>query len=116
MKTHRAKRTRGKAVLNTVAESIGSALGTLAAKAHAAKRALTHSSAVHSVERKTKKLMANGKNAARKTRHNLAAKLNRSKLAKATRNRLLHGISSAERAGRRASAKVRAARRARMRP
>jgi len=50
MKARNRRRTNNGALLNTVAESIGAALGTIAAKADAAQKALTHSGVVRGVE------------------------------------------------------------------
>jgi hypothetical protein len=72
MRARRNKRTNDGALLADVAESIGTALGSIAAKASAAHKALTGSIAVHR------------KGAVRKTR-NAAENLKRSKLARAKR-------------------------------
>jgi hypothetical protein len=88
---------KGGALLSNVAESIGAALGTIAAKANAAQKALTESSSFHSVEREAKKLVRKGKRSARKNGNSVARKLRKSKLAKAGRR----SASSAKRAVRR---------------
>jgi hypothetical protein len=88
MKARNGKNTKSEPLLNTVAESIGAALGTIAAKADAAQKALTHSNVVRSAEREVKKLARKTKRAARKTVRRstrAVAKVKRSKVAKAGR-------------------------------
>jgi hypothetical protein len=90
MRARNRKRTNDGALLNSVAESIGAALGTIAAKANAAQKALTHSSVVRGIEREAKKFAQKGKSSARKTTRRAgaaAARLKRSKVAKAGRRR-----------------------------
>ena len=104
MKKRNGKHTKGAPLLNTVAESIGAALGTIAAKADAAQKALTHSSVVRGVEKGTKKLVGKGKKAARKTTRRAAAaatKLKRRKAAKAVRRSLRRAAATVRRAARR---------------
>jgi hypothetical protein len=101
MKTRTQKHNKDGALLSSVAESIGAALGTIAAKANAAQRALTHSSAVHTVEREAKKFVPKGKRSARKSGNAVTAKLRRSKLAKAGRRSVRRAASSVKRATRR---------------
>lgn len=101
MKARNGKRTKNGALLKSVAESIGSALGTIAAKANAAQRVLTHSSAVHIVEREAKKLGRKSKRTAGKATNRAAATLKRSKAVKATRRGLPRITSSVKRAARR---------------
>jgi hypothetical protein len=114
MKARTGKRTKDEALLINVAESIGSTLGTIAAKADAAQKALTRSSAAHIVEREGKKLMRKTKGVARKTKNAAARNLKRSKLASTGRG-LRRATSSARRAARRGTATARAARRPRAR-
>ena len=114
MKARTGKRTKDEAVLISVAESIGSTLGTIAAKADAAQKALTRSSAAHIVERKGKKLLRNSKGVARKTKNVAARNLKISRLARATGRGLRRATSSARRAARRSTA-ARAPRRPRAR-
>jgi hypothetical protein len=90
MRARNRKRTNDGALLNSVAESIGAALGTIAAKANAAQKALTHSGVVRGIEREAKKFAQKGKSSARKTTRRAAAaaaRLKRSKVAKAGRRR-----------------------------
>jgi hypothetical protein len=100
MKAHARKHTKDTALLTTVAESIGSALGTIAAKANAAQKVISRSSAVHVVEREGKRLARKSKAVARKT-SKAAANLKRSKAAKAARRGLRRASSSIKRAARR---------------
>jgi len=101
MKTGTRKYSKDGALLSNVAESIGAALGTIAAKANAAHKALTQSSVVHSVEREGKKFARKGKRFARKSGNAVAAKSRRSKLAKAGRRGVRRAASSVKRAARR---------------
>jgi hypothetical protein len=98
MKKRNGRGTKNGALLNSVAESIGSALGTLAAKADAAQKALTHSSVVRGVEREAKKVARKRKSTARRVKNRAARTLKRSKAAKATRRELRRAASSAKRA------------------
>jgi hypothetical protein len=98
MKKNNGRHTKNGALLNSVAESIGSALGTIAAKADAAQKALTHSSVVRGVEREAKKVVRKGKRTARKVKNRAAGTLKRSKAAKATRREMRHAASSVKRA------------------
>jgi hypothetical protein len=100
MKAHARKHTKDTALLTSVAESIGSALGTIAAKANAAQKVISRSSAAHVVEREGKRLARRTKTVARKTRK-AAANLKKSKAAKAARRGLRRASSSIKRAARR---------------
>jgi len=100
MKAHARRHTKDTALLTTVAESIGSALGTIAAKANAAQKVISRSSAAHVVEREGKRLARRTKTVARKTRK-ATANLKRSKAAKAARRGLRRAGSSIKRAARR---------------
>jgi hypothetical protein len=101
MKARTRSHAKDAALLTSLAESIGSALGTIAAKANAAQKALSGSSAVHVAEREGKRLARRSKRAARKTGKAAAASLKRSKAAKAVRRGLRRGGSSVKRAARR---------------
>jgi hypothetical protein len=115
MNARTGKRTKDEAVMIRVAKSIGSTLGTIAAKADAAQKALTRSSAAHIVKREGKMLMRKSKGVTPKTKNAVARNLKRSKLARATRRGLRRATSSAKRAARRGTAKARAVRRVRAR-
>ena len=101
MKAHTRRHAKDAALLTTLAESIGSALGTIAAKANAAQKALSRSSAVHVVEREGKRLGRKGKRAVRKTTKAAALSLKRSKVRKAARRGFGRASSSVKRATRR---------------
>jgi hypothetical protein len=101
MKARNGKSTKDGALLTSVAESIGSALGTFAAKAGAAQRALTHNSVVRGAEREAKKLARKSKRSARKTVSRAAASLKSSKVAKAGRRGLRRATATVKRAARR---------------
>lgn len=113
MKSRTRKRTKDGAFLMGVAESIGSTLGTIAAKANAAQRALTHSPFAHTVEREGKKLARKSKSTARKT-GKAVANLKKSKIAAAARRGLRRATSSGRLAARRGASRARS-RRARAR-
>jgi hypothetical protein len=101
MKARTRSHAKDAALLTSLAESIGSALGTIAAKASAAQKALSRSNAVHVVEREGKKLARRSKRAVRKTAKAAAVSLKRSKAAKATRRGLRRASSSVKRVTRR---------------
>jgi hypothetical protein len=101
MKARTRSRAKDAALLTSLAKSIGSALGTIAAKANAAQKALSRSSAVHVVEREGKRLARRSKRAVRKTTKAAAVSLKGSKVAKATRRGLRRASSSVKRATRR---------------
>jgi len=100
MKAQARRHTKDTAILTTVAESIGSALGTIAAKANAAQKVISRSSAAHVVQREGKRLARKSKAVARKT-SKAAANLKRSKAAKAARRGLRRASSSIKRVARR---------------
>jgi hypothetical protein len=98
--------SKDEALLVSVAESIGSTLGTLAAKASAAPEIL--SEMAHTVEREGNKLKRKTKSVARKITSSGARKLKRNKPAKAAKRTLRRAKSSVKRAVRRKTAKKRA--------
>jgi hypothetical protein len=100
MKAHTGSRAKDAALLTSLAESIGSALGTIAAKANAAQKAFSRIRAVHVVERVAKWLRRGSKRVVRKTRKAAAPSLKKSKVAKATRRGLRRASSSVKRAAR----------------
>lgn len=100
MKRGTSRHSKDTAILTTVAESIGTALGTIAAKANAAQKALVRSSAVHAFERNGKKIVRKTKRVARKTSR-AGASLGKSKAAKAARRGVRRATSSLRRAARR---------------
>ena len=98
MKTTRTRNSSRKQapLLFAVAESIGSTLGTIAAKADAAQKALTRRDVVNKLERGTKKIVRAGKRAAgnlkttklvRKTRRTLRTATKRAARRRAQRAR-----------------------------
>jgi hypothetical protein len=101
MKVHARRHTKDAALLTSFAESIGSALGTIAAKANAAQKVLTRSSAAQIVGREGKRRTRRRKPIASKTRKAAAASLKRTKVAKASRRGLRRATSSPKRAARR---------------
>jgi len=100
MKARTRRHAKDVALLTSLAASIGAAMGTIAAKANAAQKALSRSSAVHVVEREGKRLARGSKRAVRKTRKAATVSLKRSKVANATRRGLRRANSSVKRATR----------------
>jgi hypothetical protein len=111
MKARLSKGNKDSALLINVAESIGSTLGTLAAKANAAQKALTRSRAAHSVKRQVRKLMRKRKSVAHKTGGSASIKPRKSKRARATRGSLRGATPSLEWAARHGTGKAHTARR-----
>lgn len=105
MKARTGRHTKDEALLISMAESIGSTLGSIAAKADAAQKALSPSHIAETVQREGRKLVRKSKTVARRTRNKAAANLRTSKVAKATRRGVRHASSSAKRVARRARAK-----------
>jgi hypothetical protein len=95
MKSSRTHKSKDQPLLISVAESIGSTLGAIAAKAGAAKEALSGSPAATSVKRKSKKIVRKGQRA--------TANLKRTKPVRAARRTLRKATKRV--AGRRARAK-----------
>jgi hypothetical protein len=95
MKSSRTHKSKDQPLLISVAESIGSTLGAIAAKADAAKEALSGSPAATSVKRKSKKIVRKGQRA--------TANLKRTKPVRAARRTLRKATKRV--AGRRARAK-----------
>src|ERR1700730_6876544 len=74
MKTSRThKSPKNQALLISVAESIGSTLGAIAAKADAAQRAITGSNVVADVKRKTTKIARKGNRVAVRAKKSVKA-------------------------------------------
>jgi hypothetical protein len=103
--------SKDEALLVSVAESIGSTLGSLAAKASAAPEIL--SEMAHSVEREGNKLKRKTESVARKITAAGARKLKRNKPAKAAKRAVSRAKSSVKRAVRRATTKKRVVRKTR---
>jgi hypothetical protein len=103
------RHTKDEALLISMAESIGSTLGSIAAKADAAQKALSSSHIAETLQREGKKLVRKSKTVARRTRTRVAANVRRSKVAKATRRGVRRAASSAKRVARQSRGQVRAA-------
>jgi hypothetical protein len=101
MKARTGRHTKDEALLISMAESIGSTLGSIAAKADAAQKALSPSHIAETVQREGKRLVRKSKTVARRTRNNAATNLRTSKVAKAARR----GRTRSRAAARRARAK-----------
>ncbi len=88
MKARANRRSNGETMLISVAESIGSTLGTIAAKAGSAQDALSRSSFLNQLERESKKLVRKSKGVARsakKATNNAARNVKRKSTAKTAR-------------------------------
>ena len=109
MKARAGKHTKDEALLISMAESIGSTLGSIAAKADAAQKALSPSHIAETVQREGKKLVRKSKTVARRTRKKAAADLRTNKVAKAARRGVRQAASSAKRVARQSRSRVRAA-------
>ena len=105
MKARTGRHTKDEALLISMAESIGSTLGSIAAKADAAQKALSPSHIAETVQREGKKLVRKSKTIARRTRNKAAANLRTSKVAKAARRGVRQAASSTKRVARRARPK-----------
>ena len=68
MASHQHKDIQDETILSNVAESIGSTLGTIAAKARAIPDALSHSSFVQTAEREGKRFVGKAKTVVRKAK------------------------------------------------
>jgi hypothetical protein len=68
MKALAGKRNKGEGLLTTMAESIGSSMGTIVRRANAAQKALTSSPEVRSVKREGKKVSGKSKRSGRSTK------------------------------------------------
>jgi hypothetical protein len=101
MKARTGRHTKDEALLISMAESIGSTLGSIAAKADAAQKALSPSHIAETVQRKGKRLVRKSKTVARRTRNKAAANLRARQVAKAERR----GRTRSRTAARRARAK-----------
>jgi hypothetical protein len=114
MKARAGRHTKDEAVLISMAESIGSTLGSIAAKADAAQKALSPSHIAETVQREGKKLVRKSKTIALRTRNKAAANLRTNKVTKVARRGARQAASSAKQVGRRGRTRTRgAARRAR---
>jgi hypothetical protein len=100
MKARMGRHTKDEALLISMAESIGSTLGSIAAKADAAQKALSASHIAETVQREGKRLVRKSKTVARRTRNKAAANL-RTRQVKAARR----GRTRSRTAARRARAK-----------
>jgi hypothetical protein len=100
MKARTGRHTKDEALLISMAESIGSTLGSIAAKADAAQKALTPSHIAETVQREGRKLVRKSKTVARRANNKAAANLRTNKVAKAARRSVRKAASSAKRAAR----------------
>jgi hypothetical protein len=111
MSSHENKPPEGETLLGSMAESIGSTLGKIAAKANALPEALLHNNFLQTVEGGAKRLLPKSKTAGRKITKSASKRAKSSKLVKATRRDVRKASTHAKRAVR--PGKKRAARKAR---
>jgi len=112
MSSNQHRHTKDEALLVTVAESIGSTLGTIAAKASAVPDALAHTSFVQTAEREGKKFVGKSKTVARKLKKAVSKNVS-NKFTAARRRKLSRATTAKRPAVRPVSVKKRAARQAR---
>ena len=109
------KHAREQALLVSVAESIGSTLGTIAGRTNAAQKALTHSPVARAVKRDAEMLFSKTKSATRKTARAVRSATRSVRGAKKTVRRAKRAVrkakTSASSAARRAKIATSAARR-----
>jgi hypothetical protein len=84
-------------IITSVAESIGSALGSIASHASAVSEALSPSHLSHAAQREGKKLVRKSKTLARRIQKKASTSLKRNKLAMSTRRALRGTVSKAKR-------------------
>ena len=92
-------------LLTSVAESIGSTLGTIASKASGMPDAISHSNLLRAAEREGKKFVRRSKAVAQKIGNAASTNLKTEKLTKTTRHKLRGAKTSAKRVHRPSSAK-----------
>ena len=97
MSSLKQKQTKAEALMVTMAESIGSTLGTITAKAKAVPDTLSHNGFVKTAEREGKKIVRKSKKLAGKLKKT-AKNAKSSKLAKAGRRGLRRATAAAKRA------------------
>lgn len=97
-------------LLSSVAESIGSTLGTIASKASGIPDAISHSNLLRTAEREGKKFVRRSQAVARKIGNTASKNVKTKKLAKTTRRKVQGAKTSAKRAVRLSSAKKKIAR------
>lgn len=83
--THARKSLKDQALLVSLAESIGSTLGSIAAKADAAHKSLTKRKVTAKIEQSSRRLVRKGKA--------IAGSLKKTKLARSTRRSLRRGLT-----------------------
>jgi|SRR5450432_340780 hypothetical protein len=107
-----ASHSKNDSLLISVAESVGSTLGSIAAKADAAKNALVGGDAVHTAERKARSVKRKAKTLVKKAKRS-TVKLKRSKAAKVARKTVRGAKSVGKKLGRRTASALRSAKRRR---
>lgn len=111
MKARAAKRNKNQPLLTAMAQSIGSAMGTIAATANATQKALTRGPVTRTAKRESRKLVRKSSKSGRGANHSIPARMKKISLARATRRRFRRAPSATKRAVRGGSANARSARR-----
>ena len=111
MASQKHKHTQDGTILANVAQSIGSTLGTITAKARALPDALSHSSFVRTAEREGKKLVGGAKTVAKRAKKVTSKNVNSHKFKQASQRSLRHATVASKRAARPISARKKASRR-----
>ncbi len=113
MSSHENKHPEDETLLGSMAESIGSTLGKIAATAGAVSDALSDSSFLQTAEREGKKIVRKGKTVVKKVKKSASQNVKSNKLAKPTRRGLRRATTIAKRAVRPVPPKKKVARKAR---
>ena len=113
MSSPQHKHSSKEPLLTSVADFIGSTLGTIASRASEIPEAVSHSSLVRTATREGKSLVRRSKTVARRIGNSTAKKVRTRKLANTVRRKVRGAKAVARRAARPASSKKRLARSAR---
>jgi hypothetical protein len=113
MPSNENKQPKDETLLVSVADSIGSALGAIAAKAGAVSDALSDNSFLQTAEREGRKIVRKGKTVAKRIKKSASKNVKSNKLAKTTRHGLRRAATASKRAVRPVPVKKKIARRVR---
>jgi hypothetical protein len=110
---HKHKHIQDETILANVAQSIGSTLGTIAAKARGIPDALSQNSFVRTAEREGKKLVGEAKTVAKRAKKAASKNADSHRFKRASRRSSRHATVAPKRAARPISARKKASRRVR---
>jgi hypothetical protein len=113
MSSHPHKHPKNETLLSSMAESIGTTLGAIAAKASAVPEVLSHSGFLHTAKQEGKKFVRKSKTVARKIKQSASRNRSTRGLARATRRGLRRATTGAKRVLRPVPLKKRVARKVR---